>query len=108
MYVPHNRKEHSSRIHTTHSSYDEGLLGTAMCHGPLCDLYQHCKHSFLGGGRQGGNIRGDLGLVLSTTKELLQLQFSVPVFYSITCKEKHRSSGVHSPVASIRWATSYS
>lgn len=46
--MPQNRKEkHSSVIHTPHTSHDEGLLGATMCHGSLCDLYQHCKHSFL-------------------------------------------------------------
>lgn len=36
-------------IHTPHTSHDEGLLGATMCHGSLCDLYQHCKHGFLWG-----------------------------------------------------------
>lgn len=40
--------------------------------------------------------------------KLPQLYLSIPVLHFITCREKHRSSGVHSPVASIRWATSCS
>lgn len=40
--------------------------------------------------------------------KLPQLHLSIPVLHFITCREKHRSSGVHSPVASIRWATSCS
>lgn len=45
--MPKNRK--SPMIRTPHTSHDEGLLGATVCHGPLCDLYQHCKHSFLWG-----------------------------------------------------------
>lgn len=50
--MPQNTKEKASpMIHTPYTSHNEGLLGATMCHGPLCDLDQHCKHSFL---RRGG------------------------------------------------------
>ena len=48
--MPQNTKEKASpMIHTPYTSHNEGLLGATMCHGPLCDLDQHCKHGFLWG-----------------------------------------------------------
>lgn len=100
--MPKNREEeHSSMTHTPYTSYDEGLLGATMCHGSLCDLYQHCKHGFLSGTDK---VQSQFSSIIH---KLLQPHLPVPAFYSITCREKHRSSGVHSPVASIRWAASY-
>lgn len=50
MHMPQNTKEKvSSMIHTSYTSHNEGLLGATVRHGPLCDLDQHCKHSFLWG-----------------------------------------------------------
>lgn len=35
-----------------------------MCHGSLCDLYQHCKHSFLSGTHKEKILEGRPRLVL--------------------------------------------
>ena len=60
--MPQNTKEKASpMIHTPYTSHNEGLLGATMCHGPLCDLDQHCKHSFLRGGRPSGAWLGQQG-----------------------------------------------